>query len=88
MVVTGTQNLIGIKFTVKNFPIDAVSYEIVRCDRTEKDRTIVSQGVITPIHNYKIVETSDTGEIGRGESNKDTNEYSQCHFYILNVEGW
>jgi hypothetical protein len=71
---------IGIKFTVKNFPIDAVSYEIVRCDRTEKDRTIVSQGVITPIHNYKIVETSDTGEIGRGESNKDTNEYRPMPF--------
>lgn len=71
---------IGIKFTVKNFPIDAVSYEIVRCDRTEKDRTIVSQGVITPIHNYKIVETSNTGEIGRGESNKDTNEYRPMPF--------
>lgn len=71
---------LGIKFTVKNFPIDAASYEIVRCDRTEKDRTIVSQGVITPIHNYKIVETSDTGEIGRGESNKDTNEYRPMPF--------
>mgnify|MGYP004704949307 CR=1 FL=1 len=37
-----TSKPLGIKFTIKNFPIDAVSYEIVRCDRTEKDRTIVS----------------------------------------------
>jgi hypothetical protein len=70
----------GIKFTVKNFPIDAVSYEIVRCDRTEEDRTIVTQGVITPIHNYKIIETYDTGEIGRGTSNQDTNEYRPMPF--------
>ena len=67
-------------FYVNNLPTDVVAYEIVRCDRTEKDRTIVSQGVITPIHNYKIVETSDTGEIGRGESNKDTNEYRPMPF--------
>jgi hypothetical protein len=70
----------GIKFTVKNFPIDAVSYEIVRCDRTEEDRTIVTQGVVTPIYNYQIIETYDTGEIGRGESGKDTNEYRPMPF--------
>ncbi len=75
-----TSKPLGIKFTIKNFPIDAVSYEIVRCDRTEKDRTIVSQGVITPIHNYKVIETADTGEIGRGESLKDTNEYRPMPF--------
>ena len=32
----------GIEFSVTNVPIDAVSWEIVRCDRTEADRTIVS----------------------------------------------
>jgi hypothetical protein len=72
---------IGVRFTVKNFPIDAVSYEIVRCDRTEQDRTIVSQGVITPLHNYKIVEDRDNGEVGRGTS-KDTNEYRPMPFLM------
>lgn len=72
---------IGVRFTVKNFPIDAVSYEIVRCDRTEQDRTIVSQGVITSLHNYKIVEDRDNGEVGRGTS-KDTNEYRPMPFLM------
>jgi hypothetical protein len=71
---------LGVSFKVKNMPIDAVAYEIVRCDRTLEDRTIVSQGIITPICNYKIVETSENGEIGIGESNKETNEYRPMPF--------
>lgn len=77
---------IGVRFTVKNFPIDAVSYEIVRCDRTEQDKTIVSQGVITPLHNYKIVEDRENGEVGRGTS-KDTNEYRPMPFLMNKRRG-
>lgn len=66
---------IGVQFNIKNMPVDAVSYEIVRCDRTEQDRTVLTQGVITPVWNYRIVETSDNGAIGVGTSNQDTNEY-------------
>lgn len=77
---------IGVRFTVKNFPIDAVSYEIVRCDRTEQDKTIVSQGVITSLHNYKIVEDRENGEVGRGTS-KDTNEYRPIPFLMNKRRG-
>ena len=42
----------GIEFSVTNVPIDAVSWEIVRCDRTEADRTIVSQGIISSLLSY------------------------------------
>lgn len=37
---------LGLRFEVNNLPKDVVSYEIVRCDRTENDRTIVMQAVI------------------------------------------
>jgi len=37
-------NHLGIKFTVSNFPTDAVAFQIVRCERTDTDKTIVAQG--------------------------------------------
>jgi hypothetical protein len=33
-------------FYVQNLPIDVVAYEIVRCDRTLADRTVVTQGLL------------------------------------------
>lgn len=38
---------IGIEFTVKNLPEEVHSYEIVRCDRTAADRTVVCQGALS-----------------------------------------
>lgn len=47
---------LGIKFKVKNIPKDAIAYEIVRCDRTEADRTIITQCAATNLYKYKIQE--------------------------------
>lgn len=55
----------GIQFNVNNVPLDAVSWEIVRCDRTEADRTIVSQGIISSLL-----------EFGNMEGDADNDEYS------------
>lgn len=71
---------VGIRFRVKNFPVDAVAYEIVRCDRDQSNRTILTQGVLTTLHNYKILETYENGEIGRGESNQETSDYRAMPF--------
>lgn len=47
---TGNYELIshplGIVFYVQNLPTDVVAYEIVRCDRTLADRTVVTQGLL------------------------------------------
>ena len=43
---------LGIEFEVKNLPSDVVRYEIVRCERTLSDRTILAQGVVSCITNY------------------------------------
>lgn len=43
---------LGIEFTLKNIPKEVVSWEIVRCDRTESDRTIVSQGIIGSLIDF------------------------------------
>ena len=48
---------IGIKFDVKNIPSEAVSYEIVRCSRTEQNRTIVAQVAVSSL--VKPYYTSD-----------------------------
>lgn len=46
---------LGIEFTVNNMPSDAVSYEIVRCGRTESDVATVSQGVLSrPMQRLQI----------------------------------
>ena len=37
---------LGLNFEIKSFPDGAVAAEIVRCDRTSSDRTIVAQGML------------------------------------------
>ena len=43
---------LGIEFTVKNIDTDVLSYEIVRCDRNEKDRTVITQGILGALFNF------------------------------------
>lgn len=43
---------LGIKFNVKNIPSDVLSYEIVRCDRNEVDRTVVTQGIMGGLFSF------------------------------------
>lgn len=38
---------LGIKFNVRNLPAECTAYEIVRCDRTESDRSILMQGIMS-----------------------------------------
>ena len=41
-------NILYVEFTLNNTPLDAVSYQIVRVDRSEQDTSIVSSGYIIP----------------------------------------
>ena len=50
---------IGIKFTVSNIPTDVYGYEIVRCNRTSSDKTIITQGVLTNTY-YNTEDDADT----------------------------
>lgn len=58
---SGTQNRmvelavrpIGITFKLSNLPENVVSYEIVRCERTAEDRSVLSQGLM-----YKLMQGS------------------------------
>lgn len=59
-------NALGIKFIVKNIPADAVAYEIVRCDRTEADRSVLMQSALSNLYEYRIQEQDDG--VGDGES--------------------
>lgn len=43
---------LGIYFDVQNLPEDVVSYEIVRCERTADDRTVIMQSVLSQITSY------------------------------------
>ena len=43
---------LGVEFTLKNIPAEAVAYEIVRCDRNEQDRTIVTQGAVSALYKF------------------------------------
>lgn len=59
----------GIEFTVQNVPLDAVSWEIVRCDRTEADRTVVSQGIVSSLLSFgKMKGDTDNDEYSFGEN--------------------
>ena len=41
-----TAFVLGIEFKIKNVPDEVYAYEIVRCDRTQSDRTVVCQGAL------------------------------------------
>ena len=47
---------LGVNFKVKKMPVGAVAYEIVRCDRTEADRTVMMQTVGSYTYEYRIQE--------------------------------
>lgn len=49
-------NALGVEFKVKKMPVGAVSYEIVRCDRTERDRTVLMQTIGSYVYEYRIQE--------------------------------
>lgn len=55
---------LGIEFTIKNMPSGALSYEIVRCDRTEKDRTVITQGIMGALFKFN---DWDKNEYNNGE---------------------
>lgn len=70
---------LGIKFTVRNVPVGAVSYEIVRCDRTENDRTVVMQVVGSRVYEYKILENQDY--VSRGSELSSSLEMRPTPFF-------
>lgn len=61
---TGLQvHPLGVKFTIKNIPSEAVSYEIVRCNRNIEDIKNLMQGVVARpirrIHKQDVTEGVD-----------------------------
>lgn len=64
---------LGIRFTVKNIPEGALAYEIVRCDRTESDRTVVMQAAVSGLYNY-LRNEQDKG-VGGGVNLDSSVEY-------------
>lgn len=64
----------GVYFQIKNFPTGAVAAEIVRCDRTQSDRTVVGQGMVNnSVYWYNIsmsaADGSDSGQVDSDASN-------------------
>lgn len=57
MVYQSVGKVLGIQFNISNIPTYAqsgiVGFEIVRCDRTELDRTVLIQSAAALIANYK-----------------------------------
>ena len=63
-----TSKPLGVQFKIKNFPEGAVAAEIVRCDRTSTDRSIVAQGIINNPIQY-LSETLDQNRTNNNISN-------------------
>lgn len=55
---------LGIRFYVSNIPAGARAFEIVRCDRTEADRTIVTQSAASIACLYRRTAIGDRGSSG------------------------
>lgn len=43
----------GIRFKVKNIPTGVKGFEIVRCERTVSDRTVLMQGIVSEVIQHK-----------------------------------
>lgn len=52
---------LGIRFEFTNIPEDVKAIEIVRCRRTESDRTVVTQGALSKVTLWDNFNTSVTG---------------------------
>lgn len=50
--VAVTTKPLGIEFDVRNLPDSVTRYEIVRCERTLSDRTVLAQGIVSCVTNY------------------------------------
>lgn len=77
---------LGVNFEIKNFPDGAVSAEIVRCDRTSSDRTIVAQGMLNNtiyFTGFKLPEDFDPNE-SNGTNDIRSNVIPTCY----NVPQW
>lgn len=55
---------LGVNFNVKKLPEGVVAYEIVRCDRTEADRSIITQCVGSNLYEYRIQENANAAGHG------------------------
>lgn len=69
---------LGIRFNVKSMPKGAVSYEIVRCEKTESDRCIIGQVLVDGVYNYKI---TDYEVVGSGDVLEQSTEYRPLPFF-------
>jgi hypothetical protein len=72
---------LGVEFTLKNIPTEAVSYEIVRCDRNEKDRTVVTQGILGAL--FKFTDWSKGKDNGAGEFGLGENDTRPAPMFNL-----
>lgn len=70
---------LGLEFLVKKMPVDAVAYEIVRCDRTESDRTIMMQAVGSFVYEYRIQEEDKW--VGQGSELDHSTEMRPSPFF-------
>lgn len=44
---------LGVRFKVKNIPAGVTGYEIVRCERTVADRSILAQGIVSQVLQHE-----------------------------------
>lgn len=79
---------LGINFTVRNVPDGTVSYEIVRCDRTENDRSVIMQTVASNVYEYKIQENSDFANKGSVLNNSVEMRPTPLFHYLTNRFGY
>lgn len=63
---------LGIVFFVRNLPAGTTAYEIVRCDRTEADRSVLMQCALSNLYTYSIQEQDKP--VGEGSDLTDSIE--------------
>jgi len=71
-IINGTAylNVLGIEFTVNNLDkLDIGGYSIVRCDRTQADKTILIQGYVNSAKLMDYGTASDEGQQWYSDSN-------------------
>lgn len=80
---------LGINFNVKNMPEGAIAYEIVRCDRTEADRSVVMQCVGSNLYEYRIQENAN--KVGSGSTLDSSIEMRPPYFMTYlreDIKSW
>lgn len=72
---------LGIQFSIANLPAEVKAVEIVRCERTTADKTVLMQGAISKVGNYKHSSGKDGSDSAGSRDIRPYTYMTYAHYF-------